>query len=61
MKIKKWLATLTCACMLTVGSCLPDSWSVAVNPGFGDANAFVGVELDFGDLDVVVPLFPMGL
>ena len=56
--IGNWFMALTCSCFLTVGSCSLDSWSLAVNPGLGGADPFVGVNLDFGDTNLVVPILP---
>ncbi len=58
--MKKLLAIFVCSALLAVGPCTLESMSLAVDPGFGDRDAFVGVEFDFGDLDFVVPLAPLG-
>ena len=55
--MRKFLAVLTCSVVLIVGPCSLESWNIAVSPGFGDRESFIGVELDFGDLDFVVPVF----
>ncbi len=54
--MRKILAILGCTMMFTAGPCTLESWNIAVNSGIGDREAFVGVELDFGGLDLVVPI-----
>jgi len=54
--MRKFLVILGCTTMFAAGPCMLESWNLAVNPGVGDREAFVGVELDFGDLDLVVPI-----
>lgn len=50
----------TCA-MLTAGPCQIDAWKLAVGPVFSGDSAFAGVELEFSnDIDLLVPLFPLG-
>jgi len=55
--IRRFLFTLVSTAVLAVGPCLLDSWNVAVNPGFGSRDPFIGVRLDFGEIDFVVPVF----
>jgi len=57
--MRKWLAVLACSTALMAGPCALESWSVAVDPGVGDRESFLGVELDFGDLDLVLPIIPL--
>ena len=47
---------LACCGFLAMGPCAVDSWSLAVNPGVHGRDAFIGVELDLGTFDVVLPL-----
>jgi len=51
---------LACSALLSAGPCALDELSLAVDPGFGDRDTFVGVEFDFGDLDFVVPITSLG-
>jgi hypothetical protein len=57
IEMRRFLGILACTTMFAAGPCTLESWNLAVNPGVGDMEAFVGVELDFGGLDVVVPLY----
>lgn len=54
--MKKLFAMLACCGFLAMGPCTVDSWNLAVNPGVHGRNAFVGVELDLGGFDLVLPL-----
>ena len=54
--MRKILAILGFTTMFATGPCMLESWNLAVNSGIGDREAFIGVELDFGGLDLVVPL-----
>jgi len=59
--MRKWFATLACSAVLMVGPCTGlESWNIAVNPGFGDREPFVGIDLDFGAVDFVIPLSLLG-
>lgn len=58
--MKRLLVTLMCSATLFVAPCALESWSIAVDPGAGDSNAYVGVNLDFGTWDFVVPIVPLG-
>ena len=57
--MRKMLAIFACNIMLLAGPCTLDSWNLAINPGVGDTKTFVGVELEFGDFDFVVPIVPI--
>lgn len=56
--MRRYFAILACSTVLAAGPCAVESWSVAVAPGLGDRESFIGVELDFGDMDLVLPLIP---
>ncbi len=58
--MRKFFVVLVSSVALTIGSCEVDSWKMAVNPGFGDAQSFVGVELGLGDVNLVLPIVPLG-
>jgi len=56
--MRKWLTVLACSTVLAAGPCTLDSWNVAIAPGIGGDASFIGVDLDFGELDLVLPLVP---
>ncbi len=57
--MRRWLSILACSTVLAAGPCAIQEWSVVVDPGLGDRESFIGVELDFGNLDLVLSLIPM--
>ena len=57
--MRKWFSMLVCSALLAVGPCTLNELSLAVDPGFGDRDGFVGIELDFGKLDFVIPIAPI--
>lgn len=55
--MRKWFVSAVCSAMLVVGPCTGlESWNIAVSPGIGDREPFVGIDLDFGAIDFVIPL-----
>lgn len=58
--MRKWLAVLACGAMLMAGPCSFESWNIAVRPGIGHRDSVLGIQLDFGDVDFVIPLTTLG-
>lgn len=58
--MRRFLAILACATALAAGPCILDSWSLAIDPGIDDGASFIGVDLDFGNFDLVLPLVQTG-
>jgi len=56
--MRRLLAMLACTSVLMAGPCAVESWNIAINPGMGDTEPYLGVDLDFGDIDFVLPIVP---
>lgn len=55
------LTVLLASCVLATGTCVVESWKLAVGPVVNGQTAYGGVELEFQNgLDLIIPMVSLG-